>query len=183
MVYPSRPDSPTTSGWLQMMVTEVSFLSSINRSSGALVGSARCHENIQFCKGAQNAKKKQTLKSEINARGFLRGGDTVLYSNTRQNKTEQESRTTTLWDLFLNGGLPLGGGGGGVGGLGSSGAGASAPSAGVKHAFALLSLAACDEQSDNTASNKIQLCTSQLSVSLTGRPIGFTVIMVFIQFV
>lgn len=78
----------------------------------------------------------------------------------------------------------MGGGGGGVGGLGSSGAGASAPSAGVKQAFALLLLlAACDEQSDATASNKIPLCTSQLSVSLTGRPIGFTVLIVFIQFV
>lgn len=41
MVYPSRPDEPTTSGWLQMIVTEVSFLSSTNRSRGALVGSAR----------------------------------------------------------------------------------------------------------------------------------------------
>ncbi|KAF3856663.1 hypothetical protein F7725_017386 [Dissostichus mawsoni] len=40
MVYPSRPESPITSGWLHMIVTVVSFLSSINRSRGMLVGSA-----------------------------------------------------------------------------------------------------------------------------------------------
>lgn len=40
MVYPSRPDGPMFSGWLQMMVTEVSFLSSTKSSTGALVGSA-----------------------------------------------------------------------------------------------------------------------------------------------
>lgn len=40
MVYPSRPEAPMFSGWLQMIVTEVSFLSSTKRSTGALVGSA-----------------------------------------------------------------------------------------------------------------------------------------------
>lgn len=40
MVYPSRPDGPMFSGWLQMIETEVSFLSSTNKSKGTLVGSA-----------------------------------------------------------------------------------------------------------------------------------------------
>lgn len=59
----------------------------------------------------------------------------------------------------------MGGGGGGVGGLGSSGAAASAASADVKQAFAVLLLAACDEQ-------QFQFCASHLSFSFTWRPMG-----------
>lgn len=60
MVYPSRPVGPTVSGWLQMIATEVSFLSSINRSNGALVGSADAMETFSYtadiCKGAKMQK-------------------------------------------------------------------------------------------------------------------------------
>jgi len=60
MMYPSRPDAPTTAGWLQMMVTEVSFLSSMNTSSGALVGSAdaaKKKEQLNYSKKWQKRSK------------------------------------------------------------------------------------------------------------------------------
>lgn len=117
MVYPSRPDEPTTSGWLQMILTEVSFLSSTNRSRGALVGSVRKAEQT----GRWVEIKQWSFRSEA---GRSHGG-----------KKTQVVRPQSLLGSLLNGGLPLGGGGGGVGGLGSSGAAASGASPDIKQAL------------------------------------------------
>lgn len=131
MEYPSRPDEPTTSGWLQMIVTEVSFLSSTNRSRGALVGSGR--------------KAEQTIWwVEIMQWSFRSEADRLFSSHYTKKKTQEVCAQSLLGSL-LNRGLPLGGGGGGVGGLGSSGAAASGASPEVKQALlsGLLLPAAC----------------------------------------
>lgn len=100
------------SGWLQMIQMEVSFLSSTNKSTGALVGSADGVKPHQASAGRHD---------------------------NRQDARPQHYDCKKWWERTkLSSALPLGGGGGGVGGLGSSGAGASAASADVKQAFALL---------------------------------------------
>lgn len=119
MVYPSRPESPTTSGWLQMIVTDVSFLSSMNRSRGALVGSEKRKHTVKFGWKHCIEKRMQEIFTSL----------WLLESNNNQKVKQRHNIYSSSW----NDALPLGGGGGGVGGLGSSGAAASAD---VKQALA-----------------------------------------------
>lgn len=95
MVYPSKPDIPTTSGWLQMMVTEVSFLSSINRSSGALVGSAGCKHLVK--NGTKKIKNGSNEKLMQEGSFFLPVKDSLLDSDSNQKKPQiHKKRMTTL---------------------------------------------------------------------------------------
>lgn len=122
MVYPSRPDEPTTSGWLQMIETDVSFLSSTNKSSGALVGSGRKAEHTIGENGKCCDRFNQGLIVHM------------IFFRSKKKKPPEVCPQSLLCSLF-NGGLPLGGGGGGVGGLGSSDAAASGASPDVKQAL------------------------------------------------
>lgn len=134
MVYPSRPESPTTSGWLQMIVTEVSFLSSMNRSRGALVGSARRKHSVKF--GWKHLRRKKRMQEMFTSSWLLES------DNNQKVKPRQY-----IFSSSLSKALPLGGGGGGVGGLGSSGAAASAD---VKQAFANVIITGWAEQCRST---------------------------------
>lgn len=85
MVYPSRPEAPTTSGWLQMIETEVSFLSWTNRSSGTLVGSADATRNVSIRKQLRadlfivSVVKKNEKEDKSDASSGVRSEETFTF--------------------------------------------------------------------------------------------------------
>lgn len=96
MVYPSRPDGPMFSGWLQMILTEVSFLSSTNRSNGALVGSADNMKTLNYSTDICKWKKcTKSFRSEIDSKSRLSTGDDAGLQKKKK-RTSDESRIISL---------------------------------------------------------------------------------------